>query len=202
MKLKKNIALIAAMAIVATMFAACSSDEDKEETTTPTTTSVVETEAETEAQVETEAETEAETDADTEIEEENLEANPLASLAEAVINEETWPAMMEVTDATFINDFFLIDTSDESISELLIMQCPMSSNMTELIVVKAADAEAGKELLNARREKAINVDAFYPNDVETAGNSIVGAEGDYAYFIMSANSADDEAVLVEAIKSL
>ncbi|MBQ8780207.1 MAG: DUF4358 domain-containing protein [Oscillospiraceae bacterium] len=214
MKTKKIMAFIAALSAAALMLAGCSSNEGTaEETTVETTTAAAEveteaSEAETEAsESETEAESESETEAETEesvVEEGEaggaVSVNPLQSLADAAMAVGEWPSLMEVTDEMILTDYYQFDLS--KYESALVMQNPMSANMTEIIIFKSADVEAAKADLEARRENAINMHAFYPDDVERAEASIVGAEGEYAYFIMSDYAADAETALIEAIKAL
>ena len=101
-----------------------------------------------------------------------------------------------------ISDYFTLDPNNENYEQAIFMQCPMSANLTEIIVIKAADPEAAKADLEARQKKAQDTDAFYPADIERANSSIVGTEGSYAYFLMCDNTSDIEAVLVEALKAL
>lgn len=218
MKIRKIIAFIAALSVSALMLAGCSSNEG---TTEETTASVVETTA---AESETEA-SEAETEA-TEVVEEEVEsdvsvdenagdevveegdvsesvdasANPLNPLADAAMSVGEWPMLIEVTDEMILTDYYQFDLSKYDAA--LVMQNPMSANMTEIIIFKSADVETAKADLEARRENAISMHAFYPDDVERAEASIVGTEGEYAYFIMSDFAAEAETALVEAIKAL
>lgn len=212
MKTKKILAAVAALSVAALMLAGCSSNEGTtEETTVETTTAAaeVETEAsesETEAaESETETETEAETETEETIVEEGeaggaVSANPLQSLADAAMAVGEWPMLMEVTDEMILTDYYQFDLS--KYDSALVMQNPMSANMTEIIIFKSADVETAKADLETRRENAISMHAFYPDDVERAEASIVGTEGEYAYFIMGDYAADGEAALVEAIKAL
>ena len=210
MKTKKILAAVAALSVAALMLAGCSSNEGTtEETTVETTTAAaeVETEAsesETEAaESETETETEAETE-ETIVEEGEaggaVSANPLQSLADAAMSVGEWPMLMEVTDEMILTDYYQFDLS--KYDSALVMQNPMSANMTEIIIFKSADVETAKADLETRRENAIGMHAFYPDDVERAEASIVGTEGEYAYFIMGDYAADGEAALFEAIKAL
>lgn len=210
--MKKIIAMISAIAVCAAMFTACSSDAETNETTTADTTvsetAAEETEAETEESVE---EVPAETEESVEeIPEEDvpsedggeISANALQPLVDAALAVGEWPAMMEVTDTMMLTDYFMLDPENANYRNMIVMQCPMSATMSEIIIIEADDVEAAKADLNARRDKAISQDAWYPNDVELAEASIVGAEGDYAYFILAGAAAEAEPAIVEAIKAL
>lgn len=216
--MKKIIIAMSALMIAATMTACGGSEETAETTAAETTISETETEAvsedttatETEASdAETEAISESDVETETEAETEATEgeqadngeaaANPLTDLANTVIAEGEWPAMMEMTDEAMLKDYYLLDPANENYQEMIVMMCPMSANMCEVIIIKATDAAAAEEDLNARREKALTMDAFYPDDVTKAENSIVGSSGEYAYFLMCGDSAKAEETLLAAI---
>lgn len=110
---------------------------------------------------------------------------------EEVIAAREHASMLEVSDAVILKEFFLIDTADTNLKEVVVYQCPMSAVMSEIIVLQAEDVEAAKEILNNRRTKAIEQDAFYPTDVENAEASIVDTCGNYAYFVINGTAAED-----------
>lgn len=228
--MKKIIAMISAVAMCAAMFTACSSEADTAETTAADTTIaegtdetvndtaaegdiIISEEADTEA-VESEttsAETMEELPAETEesadegdapAEDGEVGANPLQSIVDAGLAAGEWPAMMEVTDTMMLTDYFMLDPENANYRNMIVMQCPMSATMSEIIIIEADDVEAAKADLNGRRDKAISQDAWYPNDVELAEASIVGTEGDFAYFILAGSAAEAETAIVEAIKAL
>jgi len=202
--MKKIIAMISAIAVCTAIFTACSSGETETPETTTAETTISETIAE-----ETEAATE-EAPAETEesVEEAPSEdggevsANALQPVADAALAVGEWPAMMEVTDTMMLTDYFMLDPENANYLNMLVMQCPMSATMSEIIIIEAEDVEAAKADLNARRDKAISQDAWYPNDVELAEASIVGTEGNYAYFILAGAAAEAEPAIIEAIKAL
>ncbi len=205
MNTKKIIAAISALSLSAALLTACGGNDNTEDNTSaPSETSAVSTEADTSESSETSGETEAPADTETDGagSEDSGSANPLQPLADAVLAVGEWPSLMEVTDPQILSDFFLLNAENENYRNIIVLQCPMSALMTEVIIIEADDAEAAKTDLEARRTKAIEQDAFYPNDVDLANASIVGTEGDYAYFILAGNASDAESALVEAIKAL
>lgn len=205
MNTKKIIAAISALSLSAALLTACGGNDNTEDNTSaPSETPAVSTEADTSESSETSGETEAPADTETDGagSEDSGSANPLQPLADAVLAVGEWPSLMEVTDPQILSDFFLLNAENENYRNIIVLQCPMSALMTEVIIIEADDAEAAKTDLEARRTKAIEQDAFYPNDVDLANASIVGTEGDYAYFILAGNASDAESALVEAIKAL
>lgn len=211
--MKKIFAAIAAVAMTGLLLAGCSSKTEETVTTAETTVETT-TEATEETTVasedttvseETSAEegTDAEDDSEAEVmmpmfDEENV--NPLQDLVVAAMGDfSEWPMLAEVTDEEVISDYFLLDKNNANYEQLIVMQCPMSAQMCEIIIIKAADTDAAKADLEARQKKAQDTDAFYPNDVERAANSIVGAKGDYAYFLFCENPTAAEELLTAAI---
>lgn len=215
--MKKIIAAVAALAMTGLLLAGCASKN--EDTTAETTTEAV-TEITTEATEETTEitdDTAAETDETTDdfnyddipdasedevlmpmFDEENV--NPLQDLVLAAMGDlSEWPMLAEVNDEFILSDYFLLDKNNANYEQLIAMQCPMSAQMYEIIIIKAADADAAKADLEARQKKAQDTDAFYPNNVERAANSIVGTKGDYAYFLLCENPTAAEELLTAAI---
>ena len=184
--IKKLSAAIVAISLCASL-SACSGQEASDETTVSS-----------EAVEATIATTQPEED----VPEEDVLENPLKSLTDAVISVGEWPVLWEVTDPTALSDFFLLDAENSNYQNLIVLQCPMSAQMVELIIIKTDDVSSAVADLEARQKKAREQDAFYPADIENAAVSIVGFEGNYAYFILCGDSATAERKLIEAIKNL
>lgn len=199
MNFKKILAAVSAIAICV-MLAACGGDSgsaDNASTSAETTTSAADV-----SDTDTEADTEEADGESGTVEGATDSVNPLQPLADAATSVGEWPALMEVTDPQMLSDFFLLDAKNENYRNMIVLQCPMSATMTEVIIIETGDTEAAVSDLEARRKKAIEQDAFYPNDVDLANASIVGTEGDYAYFILAFNAAEAEKALAEAIKAI
>lgn len=208
MKFRKIITAAAVLTACALILTACGKDSTEETTSAPE--SEAGTTAENTAGTATEANSE---DVPEDIpnedngEEQPVEIptegqNPLQPIADAALAVGEWPALWEVTDPQLISDFFLLDASNGNYKNLLVLQCPMSANMTEIIIIQAEDVSAAKADLEARQKKAQEQDAFYPDDVERAGASVVGTEGDYAYFLMGDNTPTAETEIVNYIKNM
>ena len=193
----KNIAA-ALVAVMCIGLAGCG-DQTSEEATTSAEITSAETSETTEASPETEA---SEDIGDTDPEEGEGTENPLQPIADAGLAVGEWPALWEVDDDMILEDFFLLDANNENYRNMIVLQCPMSANMTELIIIEANDVDAAKADLEARQKKAQEKDAWYPDDVERAGASIVGTEGDYAYFILCGDPGEVEKAITDYIKTL
>lgn len=111
-----------------------------------------------------------------------------------------WPEMAEITDGFILNEFFGIDTDVYPEEDIAVYQCPMSAVMSEIILIRSDDLAGACAVLEARREKAITIDAFYPEDKAIAEASVVGTEGDIAYFIMGSSADESERLLTEYLR--
>lgn len=211
--MKKILAAIAAVAMTGLLLAGCASKTEEEVTTAETTveTTTEATEEITEAVEDTTVSEEEIIEDDTASEENEEEfvmmpmfdeenVNPLQDLVIAAMGDfSEWPMLAEVTDEEIISDYFLLDKNNANYEQFIAMQCPMSAQMCEIIIIKTTDTDAAKADLEARQKKAQDTDAFYPNDIERAANSIVGAKGDYAYFLFCENPTAAEELLTAAI---
>lgn len=207
--MKKILAAVAALAVSGLLLAGCSDNNstNADDATVDTTTSI--SEETTEETEDTSAEETDEIIDDSADDEESdvimpsfnpEEANPLQELVLAAMGDfSNWPYLDEVTDDFIFSDYFLLDKSNENYEQIIAMQCPMSAQMCEIIIIKANDVETAKADLEARQKKAQDTDAFYPDDIERAANSIVGTKGSYAYFLICPDPVTAEQLLTEAI---
>lgn len=124
----------------------------------------------------------------------------------AIVNEVTskveWAKLDTIEDSSIINEFFTLDAENPNYNQLLVMQCPMSAVIAEIILIDANDVDSATQDLNARRDKLINTDAFYPEHKEIAEQSIIGNSGNIVYFIASQNAQESEKILLEYLNSL
>ena len=212
MKFRKVITAAAVLTACALILTACGKESTEETTSAPDTETETTTESSAEVTEETTPDDVSEDVPEDIPNNDNAEDEPvdipdetpnaLQPIADAALAVGEWPALWEVTDPQLISDFFLLDASNDNYQNMLILQCPMSANMTEIIIVQAEDVSAAKADLEARQKKAQEQDAFYPDDVERAGASIIGTEGDYAYFIMGDNASTAETEIVNYIKNM
>lgn len=144
----------------------------------------------------------ADTDSDAEVpaDDEAVSDNPLYPAVEKALSESEWPTMSEITDEVILKEFFLLDPA--KYDEFIVMQCPVSAIMSEIIIIKSDDVASAEADLEARKQKAIDTDAWYPEDQELAASSIVGTNGDYAYFIIGSSASEAEKSINDYISSL
>lgn len=200
--MKKKLAILTAILACASIMTACGADKSESSETTISETTVQseaiaeDTSTETVSEAESEAESETESAENSEeITEDTVQtesANPLQPIIDKVLSESEWPILAEVTDPVMLTEFFTLDPENANYKEMIVMQCPISATMSEIIIINAEDVDSAKADLEARRTKAIEVDAWYPNDQILAEESIVGTNGSYAYFIIGTNAAAAE----------
>lgn len=220
--MNKKIAMLTALLAVGMTLAACGGNKNEETSETAAAeTTVMETSdtelSETEEDIlpdeseslelvddeNSEEETIDEEGSETEASaEEEVSDNPLYPAVEKALSESEWPSLMEVTDEVILKEFFLLDPANENYKEMIVMQCPISAIMSEIIIINADDVSAAEADLEARKTKAIEQDAWYPNDQELAAASIVGTNGNYAYYIIGTNASSAEQSINDYISSL
>lgn len=199
--MKRTIAAAAAVLLVMSMFTGCGKKNQNNAAQSETTSAVSETTQTTTQTSETMTESSSASETSQETSAEPVETvNPLNHLAEAALAVGEWPAMAEVTDENILSDYFLLDKNNQNYKNLIVMQCPMSANMSELIIIEAEDTSAAADDLKERRKKAQETDAFYPADEEKAKNAIVGTSGDYAYYILSSEPEKSEEAILMSIE--
>lgn len=125
---------------------------------------------------------------------------------DALVNEITskveWASLSTIDDENLINEFFKLDANNPNYKKILVKQCPMSAVIAEIILIQAEDVNSAIDDLQNRKQKLIDVDAYYPEHKEIAEKSIIGSYGDIAYFIASSNAEDSEKVLTEYLNNL
>ena len=198
--------LLPLMLICSLMFSACgdsnssSESQSSTETTLADTTTADSTPADTSSSAEISNTSDSDLPADDGTSADSVQNSPLADAVAAVTNAVEWPVLEQITDPDIALEFFKLDLANSNYEDIVIMQCPMSATMAEIIVIKAADVDAAKADLEERQAKMRDTDAFYPNDVEIAEKSIVGTSGNYVYFLAGINAADSEEILIENLQ--
>ncbi len=112
-------------------------------------------------------------------------------MAKAALEADTWPSLMEITDAEFAQTFFGLDISQ--CSEFFLANQLMSVNLAELIIVKPNEGseDAVKEVLDSHFTYIKNDAAFYPDQEAPAAGAVMGSTDDgYIYIIVHENGSD------------
>lgn len=184
---KKILALLLTAALI-TSAAACGSNKEEETTTTTTVADAV-----------------VEDTADEDIADEPADNEAAADLscqelADVVINSGVeFPAIGLVEDEAIIKDVMGYDLS--LFSEYSVTMHMMSAHLIELTIAKPAEGkeEAALEHLNNRMNQLKTEVAFYPEQQETADQTVVGSVGGYVYLLCCNDAAKAEEALIAAV---
>ena len=197
--MKKIIIATISLVMAASMLAACAPKEDNKDAETTTIVTTVE---ETDVEAEDEAD-DGEMDEIPDMEFPNNKDTNAGKVAAAIGGVGEWTSMVPPYDPAMIPEMFLINPDDyKSVS---INQAMMSASFAEIIVVETEDGKTADAVkaLEARKEKAINQDAFYPGQDEIAENALIDSEGNFAFLIMgSSDNAACAKAAKEAIRNL
>ncbi len=222
--MKKIIALLVATLCIGATLVACSNDEASETTeATTVATSEETTEATSEETTEATVGLEPPTDdpnvgleppAEGEgefVETVETEAgyvppvfeseNPLGEYVQAGLNVGMWGGMMgEATDTQTISDIFKIDVTPYV--NYIVVSNQMSFPLQEIIILETAEgeAEAAKEVLQARVDNEVQNGMHYPDSVLVLQNSVIAVEGNYVIYVASTAPQAAVDAIVEAIK--
>lgn len=198
MRNRRLVLLIAGIASVSMFFSACNSNNDTESEIIPEETTAAVTSEEVVA-----TQPPADQLATEEAVSEEITESKLFSAVEKVTAEVEWAQLDRISDPDIMNEFFKLDMNNENYNDILVMQCPMSAVIAEIILIEAKDGqvETAKADLETRKEKLINVDAFYPDSKTIAEDSIVGVYNNIAYFIAGENAADSEQILIKELEN-
>ncbi len=186
---KKILAVILTAALIVTA-AGCGNNDDA--TTTTTTAEATTTTEAVEDVTDVEEETDAPEGGET--------ASDLScqALSDVVINSGVeLPAIGLVEDEAILTDVLGYDLS--LFSEYSITMHMMSAHLIELTIVKPAEGQkdAALEHLNNRMNQLKTEVAFYPEQQETADQTVVGEAGDYLYLLC----CNDAAKAADALKA-
>ncbi|MBS6444396.1 MAG: DUF4358 domain-containing protein [Ruminococcus sp.] len=132
----------------------------------------------------------------------NSDVVDLHAMVDEVTSKVEWASLSEVDDKDIIQEYFTLQADNPNYKQILVMQCPMSAVIAEIILIQAEDTQSAMQDLQARKDKLINTDAFYPEHKEIAEQSIVGSYGDIVYFIADYDAQESEKVLLEYLKTL
>lgn len=121
-----------------------------------------------------------------------------AQLTETVMNSVQFPQMIELNDEKRIEEMGI----DLSLAQdCSIWQQMLSVDVCEVIIIKASPENMEKvlESLNSRKEALKNYFANYPEQVESAGSTVVGSKKDIAYLICHTEADTAEEKLLAEI---
>ncbi len=113
-------------------------------------------------------------------------------IVDTIMQAGEWPQLQPIEDNTMLKEYMLIDAENPDFEEVYAVRPMMSGQISEVIVIKAADGkiDAAKSALEARKEKLVSTDAFYPEHKEFAEKAIIETVGNYAILICHENTED------------
>ncbi len=118
-------------------------------------------------------------------------------LCNVVLNSIEFPAMSKTEIAEMLE--MIMDFSQFGIEEYTVYQQAMSVHLCEVIVIRTNDVKATTDALEQRKDVLINQLAFYPEQQESAKNTVVGSKNDICYLITHVDAKTAEKALLEKI---
>ena len=174
--MKKIIALLLLSAIV--LCTACSNDGNNSVNSSQSNSSV----------------TESSPDSSVSSDNNNLSTDELCNV---VLNSIEFPATSKIEIAEMLE--MIMDFSKYGIEEYTVYQQAMSVHLCEVIVIRTSDVKATTEALKQRKDVLINQLAFYPEQQESAKNTVVGSKNDICYLITHKDAETAEKALLQKI---
>ena len=118
-------------------------------------------------------------------------------LCEAVLNSVEFPAMSKTEIAEMLE--MIMDFSKYGIEEYTVYQQAMSVHLCEIIIIRTNDVNATIGALEERKDVLINQLAFYPEQLESAKNTVVGSKNNICYLITHTDAKTAEKALLQKI---
>ena len=125
-------------------------------------------------------------------ENENISCEELALIA---IDSGVFPDMVKVTEQALLDT--VMDFSQYGIDEFSVYQQAISVELSEIVIVHSSQPDKTEVVLTQRREALIKQYSFYPEQKESAENSIVFSLDGYSVLI----AAKEPSAAVEAVKT-
>lgn len=116
-------------------------------------------------------------------------------LALLAIDSGVFPDMVKVTEQTLLDT--VMDFSQYGIDEFSVYQQAISVELSEIVVVHSKQPDEAEAALTQRREALIKQYSFYPEQKESAENSVVFSLDGYSVLI----AAKEPSAAVEAVKT-
>ena len=116
-------------------------------------------------------------------------------LALLAIDSGVFPDMVKVTEQALLDT--VMDFSQYGIDEFSVYQQAISVELSEIVIVHSKQPDKAEAALTQRREALIKQYSFYPEQKESAENSIVFSLDGYSVLI----AAKEPSAAVEAVKT-
>lgn len=116
-------------------------------------------------------------------------------LALLAIDSGVFPDMVKVTEQALLDT--VMDFSRYGIDEFSVYQQAISVELSEIVIVHSKQSDEAEAALTQRREALIKQYSFYPEQKESAENSVVFCLDGYSVLI----AAKEPSAAVEAVKA-
>ena len=116
-------------------------------------------------------------------------------LALLAIDSGVFPDMVKVTEQALLDT--VMDFSQYGIDEFSVYQQAISVELSEIVIVHSKQPDKAEAALTQRREALIKQYSFYPEQKESAENSVVFSLDGYSVLI----AAKEPSAAVEAVKA-
>ena len=116
-------------------------------------------------------------------------------LALLAIDSGVFPDMVKVTEQALLDT--VMDFSQYGIDEFSVYQQAISVELSEIVIVHSSQSDEVEAALNDRRDALIKQYSFYPEQKESAENSVVFCLDGYSVLI----AAKEPSAAVDAVKA-
>lgn len=115
------------------------------------------------------------------------------------LNAGNFPEMVKATDSTLLDT--IMDFSQYGITDYCVYQQAISVELSEVIAVRASDADGVYDALQSRKESLIKQFGTYPEQAKNAEKTVVFKKGDLCFLIASEEPDKAEKAISDKIKA-
>lgn len=115
------------------------------------------------------------------------------------LNAGNFPEMVKATDSTLLNT--IMDFSKYGITDYCVYQQAISVELSEVIAVRASDADGVYDALQSRKESLIKQFGTYPEQAKNAEQTVVFKKGDLCVLIAADEPEKAEKAISDKIKA-
>ena len=122
-----------------------------------------------------------------------------AGLVLTALNAGNFPEMVKATDSALLDT--IMDFSQYGITDYCVYQQAISVELSEVIAVRADDADSVYDALMARKSSLIKQFATYPEQAENANQTVVFKKGDLCVLIASSDPMTAQKAVINKLKA-
>ena len=115
------------------------------------------------------------------------------------LNSGDFPEMVKATDSTLLDT--IMDFSKYGITDYCVYQQAISVELSEVIAVRAIDADGVYDALQSRKESLIKQFGTYPEQAKNAEQTVVFKKGDLCFLIASEEPDKAEKAISDKIRA-